>query len=148
MKIGKFLGHNLRHPRTTQEKRANGRRGKWNRAKRNSANLADAWDDIWIHNDKSWKSKRKTQYMGRKDLKKYSLYLPSGDSHLYGYKDTAWHFEDYLKEHKISYKIEEIKATKRFYNSYYNRHYYMLWVIGTNFTWWHHTDIGLEYILG
>lgn len=62
----------LRHPRTTQERRANGKRDILDidgykirlRGKRNLTNLPEAWDDIgrsdWRHH--SWKRHRKTQY--------------------------------------------------------------------------------------
>lgn len=58
----------IRFPRTTAEKRAyyNYNGGAKNnplvRAKRNPKNLPDAWDDYFIHEDSSWKSKRKTKY--------------------------------------------------------------------------------------
>lgn len=59
-----------RHMRTTQERRANGKRNFLYfddykvkvRSKRNAANLPEAWDDYWIHVPKSWKNHRKTQY--------------------------------------------------------------------------------------
>lgn len=59
----------LRHPRTTQERRANqegpgerlGRRT-WCRAKRRCHRLPNAWDDMIIYNQKCWKKYRKTQY--------------------------------------------------------------------------------------
>lgn len=62
----------LRHPRTTQERRANGRRGVIEideflirlRAKRNSYRLPQHWDDI-IRGDiehRTWKRHRRQQY--------------------------------------------------------------------------------------
>jgi len=59
--------HFLRFPKTTQEKRANGKRCSNNkeykiRAKRSSRQLPDAYDDLFGHRDKCWKSRRKTQY--------------------------------------------------------------------------------------
>jgi len=62
----------LRHPRTTQERRANGKRNFiiWDeykvpiRASRNMSNLVEAWDDIGRQDlsHRSWKRHRKTQY--------------------------------------------------------------------------------------
>lgn len=59
-----------RHPRTTQERRANGNRDFIrfddfkikSRAKRNRKNLPNSYDDIWHQSQKSWKKLRKTQY--------------------------------------------------------------------------------------
>ena len=69
----------LRFPKTTQEKRANGKRcangiedhGNYKvkvRAKRSWKQLPDAWDDLFIHRDKCWKRKRKTQYKKIKNM--------------------------------------------------------------------------------
>jgi hypothetical protein len=61
-----------RKPRTNQERRENGRRGKWNRAKRNAHNLANAWDDKPLsrgHWSKSWKLKTKNRKQWEKNLR-------------------------------------------------------------------------------
>lgn len=53
----------LRHPRTTQELRANS--NKWDplvRAKRRSRRVPNAWDDLVIRYRKSWKDFRRTQW--------------------------------------------------------------------------------------
>jgi hypothetical protein len=63
----------LRFPKTTQEKRANGKRcangieeyGDYKvrvRAKRSWKQLPDAWDDMFTRTTKCWKKFRKTQY--------------------------------------------------------------------------------------
>jgi len=62
--------HFLRRPKTTQERRANGKRTEQRdleykiRAKRSGANLVDAWDDICTSVSTGWKAqtKRKKQY--------------------------------------------------------------------------------------
>ena len=62
--------HFLRRPKTTQERRVNGKRTEQRdleykiRAKRSAANLPEAWDDICISVSTGWKAqtKRKTQY--------------------------------------------------------------------------------------
>lgn len=55
----------LRHPKTTQEKRASFyAQGVKVRARRNFVNLPDVRDDMfrWYSNQRSWKVHRKTQY--------------------------------------------------------------------------------------
>jgi hypothetical protein len=56
----------LRRPKTTQERRVNGKRTDRReykiRARRNAANLPEAWDDIWATTQRSWKKHRKKQY--------------------------------------------------------------------------------------
>ena len=66
----------LRRPRTTQERRANGKRSNFidfdgylvkTRPCRNMANLVCHWDDIIRRDedDRTWKRHRRTQYKGR-----------------------------------------------------------------------------------
>ena len=50
-----------RHPRTTAEKRAN-QDTEYARSKRNISNLVNAYDDIPVCHQKSWKKTRKKQY--------------------------------------------------------------------------------------
>ena len=60
----------MRYPRTTQERRVNGKSNILEideyhikiRAKRNFRNLPNSYDDLWIYYEKSWKKKRRTQY--------------------------------------------------------------------------------------
>ena len=53
----------FRHPKTTQERRDSATNGKnWTRAKRNKANLIEAWDDTPRQFHRNWKHYRKTQY--------------------------------------------------------------------------------------
>ena len=62
----------LRHPRTQQERRVNGKRNFIDydeykvrtRPKRNKANLPCHWDDLLNHSwyDRSWKRYRRKQY--------------------------------------------------------------------------------------
>ena len=62
----------LRHPRTQQERRVNGKRNHITdddckvktRPKRNQVHLPCLWDDVLNHSwyDRSWKRYRKTQY--------------------------------------------------------------------------------------
>ena len=50
----------MRWPKTTQERRAN--QGEICRARRNSKNLVNAYDELWFHPQRSWKKHRLTQY--------------------------------------------------------------------------------------
>ena len=62
----------FRRPRTTQERRATGKKdilridayGVRIRARRNSSNLPNTWDDVHRrdYRNRSWKRHRKTQY--------------------------------------------------------------------------------------
>lgn len=58
----------FRHPKTTQERRAYFTSPKLVRAKRRPANLVDAWDELWITKQKSWKwkSKKRKQWESKK----------------------------------------------------------------------------------
>lgn len=58
-----WFGRYYRHPKTTQERRANQERNDpLVRRKRAARNLPTVYDDYPIHREKSWKKKRKTQY--------------------------------------------------------------------------------------
>jgi hypothetical protein len=53
----------MRYPKTTQELRAN--QDRWDsfvRGKRRRKRLPTSYDDLWVHEQKTWKNKRKTQY--------------------------------------------------------------------------------------
>ena len=63
----------MRHPKTTQESRYNGKRCNNGveefegfvvrvRAKRSEANLPDSYWDMWVYHEKGWKNYRRTQY--------------------------------------------------------------------------------------
>lgn len=52
----------IRNPKTTQERRAAGKRNKVARAKRNMANLPNSYDDFWVGHQRCWKKHRKTKY--------------------------------------------------------------------------------------
>jgi len=63
-----------RHIRTTQERRigCDEEHEKYSRPNRHSNNLPEAYDDIIIRNDKSWKSERKSQFRDV-EYKKYVI---------------------------------------------------------------------------
>jgi len=56
----------MRHPKTTQEKRANCYDREFVRGKRLPKQLPDAWDDKFVNHPRCWKNQRKTQYRGPK----------------------------------------------------------------------------------
>ena len=65
-RYGNKSGRYFRHPKTTAEKKQNAIREykMYFRCKRNIKNLVDAWDDISVHTEKSWKRlKLQKQYM-------------------------------------------------------------------------------------
>ena len=98
-----------RHPRTTAERRAN--QDGWCRARRNSNNLPNTWDDRPTTITKSWKDRRKKQYYIGGRGKRHEIFLDS--------KYYEWNLENYFKDHNIPYKIEEIKRgyTKIWYQT-------------------------------
>jgi hypothetical protein len=96
-----------RNPRTMQERRANGKRSKWARAKRNKA-LATLVDWNKHHGyQKSWKKKRKTQYRVGGRGQEYRCYIDRDDiPHNHSYWNTYWDLEEYFKEHNIPFQIK------------------------------------------
>ena len=89
--------HFLRRPKTTQERRTNGRRTEQRdleykiRAKRNAANLVDAWDDICTSVSTGWKAqtKRKKQYKVINFEDKTSHSDPQGSENEAGERDCT-----------------------------------------------------------
>jgi len=138
-----------RSPKTIQEKRAN--QENWHRGKRSPRNLPDNWDDKPIRHQKSWKSKRKTQYIREEGFTKHSIILEW--RHF-----TEWYLEEYFEENTISHKIERINIRHfvesgyrpthwRKYNGIIQYGYITSKTIGTKVTWWYNKDIGLKYLL-
>ena len=80
-----------RRPRTTQERRANGKRHFLKvddykvkiRPRRNQANLVEAWDDLmhsyWGH--RSWKRHRKTQWKSESVMTNDASFMEVSDAH-------------------------------------------------------------------
>jgi len=81
----------MRHPRTTQERRANGRRDRLNiegcviklRPSRNMTNLTDTYDDPWRRdwNHRSWKRHRKTQWKTESVMANDASVMEVSDAH-------------------------------------------------------------------
>lgn len=85
-----------RRPRTTQERRANQERNDLLiRAKRR--NLPSAYDDLMVHDEKSWKSKksRKNQYHINKNgfSWHYLLLIGKRPSHKIYFLEHGYYFE-------------------------------------------------------
>lgn len=105
----RFFKKWYRSPRTTQERRANGRRTDnipFVRAKRNAANLINAWDDRPHCVQKTWKEKRLTKYRVGKRGQKHELFFPSNE---YGCWALTWTLEEYFEDHDIPFNIETIR---------------------------------------
>lgn len=92
-----------RNPRTTQERRINGKRSKWGRAKRNQSNLVEAYDDRPVCLQKTWKVKRQHQYRcgGR------------GAEHRIIFFDHSWSLSQWFNANDIPYRITPIYKTER-----------------------------------
>lgn len=127
-----------RRPKTTQEKRHN--QENWHRGKRSPSILVDSYDDIRVYEDKSWKSKRKTQYRSNKRGKKHSLIISYWDF------DT-WSFEEYFKENNIPYMIEDICQIKMRWVWWCQEYRKFSYITGKKIVWWSDKDIGMKYLL-
>lgn len=96
-----------RHPRTTQEAKAN--QEGWERAKRRPRNLPSNYDDMYPTHEKTWKNKRKTQYRPGGRGKKHSIEVDLDWTY-------EWDLSCYFIEHDIPYRIESVceSRTKKF----------------------------------
>lgn len=129
-----------RHPKTTQEKRYARVAEDWPeyaityRKGRNSANLPSERDDIFHHYQKSWKSKRKTQYRlagSRSDSRKRVMLVDVTPS----WPSMIWKYEDYLRERDIPHRIEKVKESycywswhrMRWVQASYTKYYKLTW---------------------
>ncbi len=126
--------HWLRHPRTTQEKRANqGKNNQLVRGKRKPRQLIDSYDDILPTTQKSWKVKRLKQYRIRG--KKYCVTIRYGQKKNssfrlnYKYFSMLRYISDFFCNNDTSYKIEHI-----------NTNIMQLY-------WWSNKNIGIDYLL-
>jgi hypothetical protein len=98
----------MRNPRTTQEKRENGKRNRWGRPKRSARNLPDAWDDIHTRIPKTWKRKRKRQYRNESRGKENIINIEKKDNQLYSWNrffTSLNNLEDHFKKNDIPYII-------------------------------------------
>lgn len=101
-----------RAPRTTQERRTNGKRSKWGRAKRNSRNLVNAWDDHGYCHQKTWKVKRLHQYRDNRG-EEHTLFLPNDGSKSWCFWVNTWELEQWFDEHDIPCRIEKVEKIER-----------------------------------
>lgn len=126
-----------RSPKTTQERRWNYAHGKkYVRAKRYGHNLPDSYDDVHVHKDKCWKSRRRNQYRTGKRGKKHEVILPVWV--------LDYYITEYLEEQDIPYTVEHLKESEERWASYHRFGYYKYsWDIGTKITYW--TDKNIEF---
>jgi len=100
-----------RAPRTTQERRVNGKRSKWGRAKRNQVNLVNHWDDKCPTYQKTWKVKRNHQYRNRGQ--QHTTFLPNDGSKSWRFWVNIWDLEEYFDDHNIPCRIEKVEKIER-----------------------------------
>ena len=114
----------MRNPRTTQERRNTQKHNKYGRRSRNVKTLPTSYDDINIHFDRCWKSKRKTQYRIGGRGSRYEIFIE--ENRLANWHDAAYYKKkrliDYFDKHDIAYDVaaiskvditEELITTKR-----------------------------------
>jgi hypothetical protein len=104
-----------RRPRTTQERRENGKRNKWGRARRSQSNLPNAWDDKPITVQDTWKGKRRKQYREGGRGQQHEIFLPNDDSQKrwWGFWVNTWQLEQWFEDHDIPYRIEKVQRIER-----------------------------------
>ncbi len=146
-----------RHPKTTQERRANGTRKdtchqdsnyQYTRKKRTGNNLVNSWDDIHVTHEKSWKSRRKTQYKGLTNSQHYGIIVENRKSYGgWGYFFSDWHLKDYFEENEIAYKINELKDVRTYWNDYHNKWSTWSSTYAYYVEWWYDKDICIEKVL-
>ncbi len=91
----------FRRPHTTQERRANPKKNKFARAKRNQKNLVDSWYDKTPCVQKTWKVKRQTQYRVDGRGEKHQLFLSARSL-------SSWKLEEWFKNHDIPHRLQPI----------------------------------------
>ena len=127
-----------RHPKTTQEQKANERDAQYVRGKRSPHNLPNAWDDKHFEPEKGWKSTRKTQNRVEKRGRRHYIILSVNTASPTYFDDSReqsnkrWAFEDYCKEHQIPYSIVKRRKGRRW-----------LYIL----TWWSNKKIGIQQII-
>lgn len=138
-----------RSPRTTQERRNNGRRSKWERAKQSKTNLINWWDDKHHIIQKTWKVKRRHQYRDTSRGKKHFIFLPGRL-----FRSNTWKLERYFIEKDIPYHIKRIHSKNL--PVYIISFQYPNWImvlryrskfLGYELAWWSDKDIGIDFIL-
>lgn len=131
-----------RQIKTTQERRAN-QQCKYVRGKRRGG-LPDPWDrDDFIRHQKSWKSKRKSQYYPGGRGKKHNV-KHKCDWHEF----REWDLEEYFQDNGIPYIVEPMtEISYRESWAYPGTYYRYNKIIGCDITWWSNKDIGIEYLI-
>lgn len=115
--------YHVRRPKTTQERRENGKRSQFARPKRSSCNLPNAWDDKEVMSQRTWKKRRKSQYWVDGRGEEHNVLVAYNPSRIY------W-LETWMENHNVPCSI------KRFRNK------------GTcTFTWWSDKDVDIQGLL-
>lgn len=96
----------LRHMRTTAERCAN-QDSEYVRAKRNPANIPNAYDDYFVPEKKSWKHNRETQFRCGGRGEEHSLFISNKDY------ICEYALKEHFRGNNIAYKIEQIKEQRR-----------------------------------
>jgi hypothetical protein len=102
-----------RRPRTTQERRANGKRSKWGRARRNQANLVDWHDDRCACVQKTWKVKRRHQYRDRARGQQHTIFLPHCGGASWRFWVNTWELAEWFDNHDIPYRLEKVEKIEK-----------------------------------
>jgi len=98
-----------REPRTTQERRANGKRSEWGRGRRNQSNLVDAYSDRPVTIQKTWKVKRRHQYRERSRGQQHTIFLPNGSGPSWRFWINIWELEQWFNNHDIPCCVEKVE---------------------------------------
>lgn len=97
-----------RRPRTTQERRVNGKRSKWARGRRNQANLTNTWDDRCSCVQNTWKVKRRQQYREHGRGQQHTIFLPNGGGPSWRFWVNTWELEEWFNDHDIPFRLEKV----------------------------------------
>ena len=101
-----------RHPKTTQERRANGVRSdedshyEYVRGGRKGKNLPNSYDDLAVaawKERRCWKSNRKNQYRPGGRGTRHELLVPGGADRFRYWWNAEYRLEEYFDQHNIPY---------------------------------------------
>ncbi len=112
----------MRRPRTTQERRENGKRSQFARPKRSASNLTNAWDDKVVTQQRTWKKRRRSQYRVGGRGKEHRVLLEYHPSRLYWLK--LW-----MEDHDVPCSIKYLYGNV------------------CEFVWWTDKDVHMDRVL-
>lgn len=140
MRPKKTYGY-YRRPKTAQEKRANGRRSGWSRAKRRYPNLPDSYHDLMSECQKTWKVKRLTQYREKRG-QQHTIFLPHNGRWRWLFWASTWGIQRWFDDHDVPCQIKKVERRE-----YTSRNTYLSTLLGYTLTWWSDKDIGIDYVV-